>query len=89
MDNSSSTLRRNHTGGLEIVDIVRAAGHCDDKAGWREREGERLGWEFDYDGCDGWVGEEVEVQGLVPGGGDEEVVLFAVCYSVRGCLMCA
>ena len=89
MDNSSSTLRRNHRGRLEIVDVVSAGGHCDNKTSGREREGERLGWQFDCDGVDGWVGEEVEVQGLVPGGGDEEVVLFAVCYSVRRCLMCA
>lgn len=89
VDNSSSTLRGQRRSGLEVVDVVRARRHSDDQASWREREREGFGWEFDCDWFDGGVGEEVEVQGLVPGGGDEEVVLFAVCYSVGWCLMCA
>ena len=60
-------------------------GHCHDELGRGEGEGEGLVGEGDLDGrrrrrrrVGRVVGEAVDVQGRVPGGGDEDVVLAVV-----------
>lgn len=63
---------------FQVVDVEGARGHGDDELGRCQGEGERFAGEGDGGGEVGGLGRVVDVEGRVPGGGDEDGCFFAV-----------